>query len=198
MNPFEIVLSRRVIPQPIPMVHNGGDCGPCVLGGIFGLSVQQCYEQFKEFKEQTALSWLGMYYAVHRAMAEGFALHVISDVPTWDRPQSMMLFGCPSWNWNLQWFRYITMALQAGYYGIAAVAHDKTGPISRNPGDHWVMVCGARCYLTPIREGCCSVESEIFISNSSTQAASEEWVKVSEFLEKWGGYNTLLVRPTNP
>jgi hypothetical protein len=39
-----VILPRRVKPQPVPGIVEGGDCGACVLGGLFDLSVEEVYE----------------------------------------------------------------------------------------------------------------------------------------------------------
>lgn len=150
MKDFEVVLPRRAIPQPQPAINPGGDCGPCCLAGIFGLSVSDVYARLNK-DEQRGFSYMGMYYALYQAMSEGLATHIVADVPTWDRPASTMLFGNPGWCSNLAWFRYVTMAIQAGYYGLAAVAHDRTGPLSPTVGDHWVLICGARTRTVPAK-----------------------------------------------
>jgi len=37
---FETVLPRRVVPQPVPFIVEGGDCGACVLAGVDVLLVR--------------------------------------------------------------------------------------------------------------------------------------------------------------
>lgn len=196
MREFETILCKRVIRQPIPALNPGGDCGPCCLAGLFGLSIEDIYERIKN-EEKAGLSWLGMYYFLHQAVADRLVDFVITDVPSWQRSPSQMLFGNPGWCSNLQWFGYMTMAFQAGYYGLAAVAHDRTGPLSATVGDHWVLLCGARARFEPTQNPHAKVlVTEILVSNSSSQpTAKEGWVDVLEFLRNWGGYNCFLVRP---
>ena len=38
-----IILPRRVAPQPSPAIVPGGDCGACVLAGLFGITVADAY-----------------------------------------------------------------------------------------------------------------------------------------------------------
>lgn len=40
---LELVLPRRVAPQPAPAIVPGGDCGPCCVAGVTGLDVDEAY-----------------------------------------------------------------------------------------------------------------------------------------------------------
>ena len=40
----EVVLPRRVIPQPKPGVVEGGDCGGCCIAGLLNIPIERAYE----------------------------------------------------------------------------------------------------------------------------------------------------------
>lgn len=195
------VLPRRVVPQPLPEVHPGGDCGACVLGGLMGLDVAEVYRRYGEHDEDgapRAFSYLTMERALWKAEQEGRLDRLITDVPLWpDRSARLLPWGLPGWCQNLAWFRYVRMAIDAGYYGIANVVHAKSGPLG--VPDHWVLLVGARVRTerrtTDAGTDYWTSEHEVLVSCSSTTTSDEEWVVERDFLRERGGFNLLLARP---
>lgn len=194
---FEIVLPRRVIPQPTPFIVEGGDCGACVLGGVLGLSVEQVYDDLCEKRDSIHYSQMQRLLRVadSRRLARGYC----DDPPIWlpfGSGAGFFTFGLASWQMTGAWFRYLTMAFEAGYYAIAGVNHGKGGPLSHGR-DHWVLLCGARMRFEKhsTMEGCGSFSTEILVSCSSRSTPDEEWVGANEFLRHRGGLDVLLVRP---
>lgn len=188
----QIVLTRRVVPQPTPFLYPGGDCGACVLGGITGQPLDAVYKNFqpKEPKPNT-FSWYEMRSALHLGNANGFFDRIIVDTPIWRDPiESMAQWGSPSWTQTLEWFAYVRMAFDAGYYALAMVNHSKQGPWQ--PPDHWVMLCGARS-IYPEEAG--AIDHEVLVSCSSRATPDEEWVEVGDFLKERGGFNCFFARP---
>lgn len=194
----EVILPRRVVPQPIPELHTGGDCGACVLAGLLGLPIADVYSRYGRQREDStanAFSWPEMNKALWKAAADGFLDRHIEDVPVWigNAKDCFMNWGFPSWQQNLAWFNYVRMAVDAGYYGIASISHGRRGPID-GYGDHWVLIVGAR-RREEEREHGRAIEHELLVSCSSTTTPDEEWVIERDFLRERGGFNLLLARP---
>lgn len=189
-----VILPKRVVPQPLPHLHPGGDCGACVLAGLVGVSLPEAYE-IAERKVEEGFSWHSMRQALYHLKARGRVDRFICDVPFWrgGAIDAMATFGYPAWTQALEWFSYLRMAFDAGYYGIACVNHAKAGPF-RGP-DHFVLLAGAREMRPPPGEGG-GIDQDILVSCSSRATPDEEWVEVRDFLKERGGYNLFLARPT--
>lgn len=190
----EVVLPRRVIPQPTPLVVPAGDCGACVLGGVFGLSVEETYAKLHDGKRET-FDHNHMYSALHQAKYLGLVDRIITEAPMWPPPhESMRTFGSPSWTQALAWFAYLRMGMDAGYYAFARVNHAKQGPW-QSP-DHWVLLVGVREVFPPGDEGGV-IHQQVLVSCSSRATPDEEWVNVRDFLEHRGGFDLFLARPVD-
>ena len=114
---------------------------------------------------------------------------VIIDSPDWpQRVASMRTYGSPSWTQAMDWFAYVRLAFDAGYYALANVHHAKTG----GAPDHWVLLAGAR-EVYPEESGV--IHQQVLVSCSARSTPDEEWVEVRDFLQKRGGFNVYLVRP---
>jgi hypothetical protein len=195
MQTYEKVLPRRVICQPVPFVQQGGDCGACVRGGLLGVgTVNEVYEQYMDGKA-ASFHWASMRDALYRAESRGLIDRMISDVPVWPWRihEPFCEWGFHAGFMSLAWFRYVTMAIDAGYYGLALVDINKKGPFGGGT-DHWVMICGARMRRREVEGGAC-FDDEILVSCSSTRTPDEEWVDAGKFLIERGGFNLLLARP---
>ena len=192
----ENVLPRRVVPQPQPALNTGGDCGICVFAGITGLSLKDVYSRFFP---SGAPSRNEMLTALQAARREDLIARVIDDVPIWNLADYYMAFGAGGYLYTLEWFQYIRMAVEAGYYGIASVVFAKTGAEGAipPPTDHVVLLCGARERFVPHAtiEGAGRYDCEVLVSCSAKSSPVEEWVEVKTFLTERGGYNAILVRP---
>ena len=192
-----VVLPLRVRPQPQPHLAEGGDCAACVLGGLLGLEVPEVYDQILDGKlEATSRpEWEEM---LQNAEQEGTVSRVILDVPFWNFPTYYGAFG-PSGYLNFpEWFRYVRMALEAGYYGVASVVYDKTGASGEIPPatDHVILICGAREVEVPHPTlPSSTIQNEVLISCSAKSSPDEEWVNTKQFLVERGGYNIMLVKP---
>ncbi len=195
MRDYSVVLPRRVIHQPEPCLNKDGDCGPCVIAGLLGWSgPMDVYDALCGGKID-ALPWFAMKESLIAAFRRGLFDRVITDIPRWRVHEPHMLFGSPSWLWNQEWFQYVRMALDAGYYAIAGVDLQKRGPMASIGADHWVLICGAREIYPPARESGI-IRQEVLISCSARSIPDEEWADHRDFLMQRGGYNVLLVRPT--
>ena len=194
----------RVVPNPDPPLNDGGDCGPCVLAGLCGVSVQEAYQELLEFEEPRAATWSQMSKAARRASRQGFLSDCITKVPLWPpkRPDTLT-WGLDAALQSSHWNNYIKMALQGGYAGIAHVdMHREGGPLT----NHWLAIVGWRhseetdwCGKGPDEGGdvrkVTSHTSELLLSCSARQTNDEEWIEVSDFLETMGGFNVILAKP---
>jgi len=188
-------LPRRAVPQPKPAINQGGDCGGCVLAGLLDLSVKDVYEMFRAGGHKS-FSRYEMVEAVESALWTHELLdRVITDIPHWIALPNSQIWGHPGWAQNLAWFNYIRMAIDAGYYGIASITYNKQGPPTES--DHVVLICGARERREqhPTVASAKNIIQEILVSCSAAHPDGK-WVNHIEFLEKWGGFNAILVRPS--
>jgi hypothetical protein len=192
----EVILPRRVVPQPTPNLNPGGDCAACVLAGVLGIPVGEVYEKLAGGKV-AAPSWDGQRDRILEAQQLGLVDRFIDDLPLWPNVLfgNHMWFGLPARSMAMPWFHYLRMALEAGYYGIAEVCHTKDGPLGIP--DHQVLLCGAREVRRPIPAvpGAARIDQEVLVSCSSRTTPDEEWVEACEFLTRRGGFALYLVRP---
>jgi hypothetical protein len=189
---FEVVLPKRVKPQPLPHIVPGGDCGACVLGGLLGLEPADVYKRFEIDVPKTTISYHEMYSVLWNAQGRELD-RIITDIAEWrggSHVDVVRTWGSPSWTQAQGWFSYLRMGLDAGYYAIANVNHAKAGPWQAP--DHWVLLCGAR-EVWPEASG--GIDHQVLVSCSSRTTPDEEWVDVHEFLEKRGGFNLYFARP---
>lgn len=189
----EIVLPRRVKLQPTPDLHQGGDCGACVLGGIFDMTVQQVYDELKG--DVKSIHYGEMQRVLRVSVYQKRADRIIEEPAAWPRRWwGCDSFGRPSHMESLPWFNYVRAFIDAGYYGIASVDSDKQGG-SKGGTDHWVMICGART------EGSVNgkvITGDVLVSCSMRRTGMvDEWVEAREFLQHRGGYDILFARPKN-
>jgi hypothetical protein len=196
-----LTLPRRVLHQPTPDVHPGGDCGACVIGGLVDLTVPEVYEKLQQrttaaWSRPSSFSRKGIVNALEIARQDGRVQHVIDDCPRWHpKWDEWGEWGDPGWIQAGPWYNYIRLGLMAGYYAVANVRWDKGGPLAGGT-DHWVLLCGARTHWRGF-EGSCAGDSQVLVSCSSRSTPDEEWVEILDFLRQRGGFNVVLVR-VNP
>lgn len=194
----EVVLPRRVVPQPDPAFVKGGDCGACVLAGLLDISVQRVYDEIYG-GHRDALSRPEYEQVLRRIEYGGWLDRTITDVPIWVQRRMNLPFGNVGHLSFPEWFSYVRMAVDAGYYGIASVVYGRTGVGTQVPPatDHVVLICGVRTVDVPLERmpGTTRLDQEVLVSCSAKATPPEEWVEVKEFLATRGGYNVMLVRP---
>lgn len=189
-----VLLPLRVTPQPVPFLNPGGDCGACVLSGLAGMTVQGVYKALFE-DEATSISLFDMQRALRCDHLFGWAGYQDNFPMLWSGVHTpWQAWGLQARHQQISWFRYVRIALEAGYYGICNVRHDKSGPHSDGP-DHWVLICGARTTRVALSETAARYDNEILVSCSAISTPAEEWVGVDTFLMDRGGFNIMLVRP---
>lgn len=188
---YEVTLPRRVVPQPTPNIHEGGDCGACVLAGLLGVTPAEVYPLCEIDPAKQDISFERMRQALHDAKHRGDFDRINIDSPEWpQRIASMRTYGSASWTQAMDWFNYVRMAFDAGYYALANVQHAKQG----GAPDHWVLLAGAR-EVYPDGDKGGVIHQQVLVSCSARSTPDEEWVEVREFLEKRGGFNVYLARP---
>jgi hypothetical protein len=168
-----------------------------VLGGLFGLTVPEVYERLCEGK-QKAISQGPMRSALYEAKSLGLADRIVPTPARWPRAAEGYFddFGGLASRHCLEWWAYLRMAFDAGYYAIAEVDSERKGPVAQP--DHWVLIVGVRERWVPRpadRGGGADIENEVLVSCSSRKTPDEEWVGAGDFLLRRGGYNALLARP---
>lgn len=195
----EVVLPRRVVPQPTPGLYQFGDCGACVLAGLTNLSVAGVYATLCG-GNVTSITRQQMQHILQARVCGGSGRmfdRVVENSPlAWPiLAPEWQSFGMTSYHQSYDWFRYVRLGLEAGYYAIAAVDHDKKGIAESSGVDHWVLLCGARTHCTRTTEHGAAWEDEVLVSCSSRATPDEEWVSAYKFLKWRGGFNVMLVRP---
>jgi len=195
---MKVELPRRALRQPSPALHPGGDCAACSFGGLVGFeSVQQVYDEFSE-GEPVATSWETSRRRLWEARSRGFIDRFIEDVPLWpDMFLGHLTWGNTSWFCQgLAWENYLTMAFDAGYYGLASINYKGEGPGSDT--DHAVLLCGIEEVHTPLTLStgtkASRIDRHLLVSCSSK---GDYWMETRKFLQEYGGFNVLLARPVS-
>ena len=195
---LEVVLPLRPLPQPVPPLNPGGDCGPCVLGGLFGLSVEQVYERFYRPAFGAKIRpyrFSDLQYAARVAFHKyGLVDRVVEGCPPEIVGKPNLFFVDSSkFNGNIYsdlWWTQLLTALDAGYYAITMINHAGHG--RGEPIDHTVLICGARVVEVSAAEH----QRQVLVASSSTADQPERWIiSVEDFLKWHGGYRLILVRP---
>jgi hypothetical protein len=138
----EVILPRRTVPQPRPFIVPQGDCGACVAGGLLDVPVIDVYDGLAK-QGRACLQRENMIDLLWRCEKEGALDRVVVDVPSWPVGERWQTFGAGARRQWQAWARYVRLALDAGYYGLAEV--DMTGGGIEGDGpNHWVLVCGWR------------------------------------------------------
>lgn len=191
-----ILLPRRVVQQPTPLLNASGDCGACVLGGLTDLPLADVYAKLQR-NGPRPFARSDMIDALHDGCRMGFFERCYTSSPSWTVDDWFGEWGNVGWMQSGPWHNYVRLGFEAGCYAIAEVRWAKDGPLGGH-ADHWVLLCGARTYWKALGEGFgdrCVGSPQILVSCSSRTTPDEEWVEPSTFLRQRGGFNVLLVRP---
>lgn len=187
--PDEIVLPKRAALQPDPPVYDQGDCGACVVSGLTGLTIKEVYQRKGEWRP---FSRPGLADFLSQLLREDLVHRYIDDVPLWPQAPSFYYTGLTGTQMVQQWFRYILMALDGGYYAVCNVAFERNICETLEP-DHFVLICGARTQFSSNRDN--AIQQELLVSCSHAETPEEEWVPVYDFLQNWGSFNAILIKP---
>lgn len=219
-----VVLPRRPVKNREVSLHDGGDCGACVLAGLLRLpDAEDAYKLHRPgdyyggdpIPQVHSFTFRSMKDSLDGLASDSGARgglentpialdHVISDTPIWPFGYARhdLSFGMRT---QFEWRGYARALLNGGYYGVAQVKHGgwpADTPIERlGTTDHWVMICGWR-YLyvpesDPERLKLCSgsYREEFLIGDSSRARPLETWVEANEFQNRWGGFSAIWARP---
>jgi hypothetical protein len=191
----EVVLPRRVVQQEVPPLYEGGDCGACVIAGLVDMSVADVYTLSERHRKQklSPFCWHSAYYTLHELLTMGRLDRLITKVPFWGDNDSRRYFGDPSWMQGGNWWDWVAMGVDAGYYGL--MHYNMEGLGAEGLPNHYVMVVGAREVEVPSGKGW-FVQKELLISCSSSRTPVEPWwIAVQDLLRLHGGFNVVLARP---
>jgi len=190
---YEVVLERRVVPQPVPALSEGGDCAACVLAGVTGLSLELVVAELLNDKD--SVGYFDTRTALEIAHNEGLLDRVVTDMPMWVERIGKAAWGHPSWANSMAWFEYVQMAIDAGYYALASISFDGGGPLVDT--DHAVLICGVKQWIEPhpTVEGAGRYMHSILVSCSAKSSPAEYWIDAEKFLTEFGGFNVMLARP---
>lgn len=188
----EKILDRRAIKQPQPKLFNGGDCGACVLAGLFQKDTQWIYDELQG--KVYPFSHITMDTALCKAYSLGLIDRRIRQCPEWRAEDFQLTWGNPSWLQDQHWAEYISMAIDAGYYGIAHINMNGNGPLELT--DHLVLICGYKEEVIPVLDGKGGkYQHSVFVSCSARHPEGK-WYEVSDFIKHYGGFNCHVLRPT--
>jgi hypothetical protein len=167
-----------------------------VIAGLLRKTVSEVYAEIYEGNPQ-APSRPDTVRALHRAKSLHLIHRLVETTPIWPTSEDYLAFGPAGYLHNLEWFAYATMAMEAGYYGIASVVFGKTGSRGTCPPatDHLVLLCGVREVSVEVREGVHRIDQQVLVSCSAKSSPDEEWVEVRDFLTNRGGYNAMWAQP---
>lgn len=161
-------------------INKQGDCGPCCLGAVTGKSVKEIYklwgqvDGFTYDRMENLLFKMGFYYENYLP-AEKWA----SESPEW------FPFGKPSHRNFIEWFDLSWKRYKSGLIGLAQV-NSKGNAHNDDFTDHWVLINGLEWKSDN------AVDKIVCISCPTHK---EFKIPSKDFLRKYGGYNTIWVKP---
>ncbi len=117
----ELRLPRLPHPQPSQTLHQGGDCGACVIGGLLGLPVPEVYQRYSTTKEGAPEHFnpVSTRQALQKALCERLLKRIAVEIPWFQVPLSLENHGPAGWTMLLGWYERLAMAIDGGYYGVA-------------------------------------------------------------------------------
>jgi hypothetical protein len=173
-----MVIELKALPQA--GLSKIGDCGPCCIGALAGVSAMQVYDDlFGGVKD-------GMDYDQVLKAIKFYSLEYndslpedIADHPRWKQ------WGRPGWFNFFEWFNNAYTKTCTGYVGIAQVNIKGTG-LTDEYTDHWVLIKGVHFETN-------NYDDKLLVISCPTKG--EYTIHVKEFLKNYGGYNTIWVKP---
>jgi hypothetical protein len=190
-----VELPFRVVKQPTPEMHKGGDCGACVLAGLLGLTLEEVYAKLHRKGEPHHFGYETMCEALRRAYYDLKLIdRYITRTPHWPQWDAQRAWGDVSWTQQMEWREWLQLAFDAGYVALAQVKCIPE-PMMFDT-DHWVMYCGTRLKWDGPPGERKSGEYELLVSDSARSQPLEKWSIIGEHLKARGGFAVLLARPT--
>jgi hypothetical protein len=162
---------------------------------LTGKDVPQVYADLRDGKVDS-IGFVEMQHVLRQFDAEYWSGYLDEYPLSWSGLFNPWLaFGLQARHQQLSWFKYVQMAMEAGYYGLANVDFHRKGASGQGP-NHWVLLCGFQTVRVEFPGGGARMDNQVLVSCSATSSPDEEWVNVGDFLTNRGGFNLLLVRPT--
>lgn len=178
-----VVLPRRVVPQPSPAMNPAGDCLSCCLAGALAVPIAEVHTEIESQGARCARPG-------GRWVVEALGHEAIDDVPIWVT-DCIGERGLRGQDQAWPWWRYLRVALEAGWYAVATVRYDRDPVLNT---DHAVLLCGVRSRWVPVAAvpGARREALEVLVSCSAS-CPGGTWEDAEEFLRR-GGFALLLVR----
>jgi hypothetical protein len=181
---IKVVIDVKPLPQSSGKVMDGGDCGYCCIGGMFGTgSILAAYELVEDkmpedggWKNRESITS----YRI-KLFLEAMGHEYEEYNPDFDHYKTGLMTN--QWN-NHNWYHEFKNLIDAGKFLFASVRYDPAPPPPpRQYGehDHVVLINGYREWYKPhpTVKGASSLQYEIRISCS---ASGDRWMDYQEFL----------------
>lgn len=169
-------------------INPGGDCGPCCLAGITGLSVREIYDKYLRRIDGTSYGCI--IEALWKLRFAGIVQYHHTELPIRRKrcDHEYQTFGNPSWEGFREWAEHVDSLIRQGYVGIAQVHLDGNAMGDRKHQwytNHWVLINGIDYDK--------QADGNKLIVHVSCPTYGEYSKPVLEFLMNYGGYNPIWV-----
>lgn len=196
---WRVATRLRRVPNPIPWLATGGDCGPTAVCCALGWGPERVPEIYRlaEQDPPDGFTWHEM-----RRLLDVLAWGHRGEVVDWtDRPVVPLpdrhypgAFGYQTGDLEDAWSHQLRVHLEAGWAALTVVDHDGRGPEIAD-GDHWVVLAGIRADWVPTGRGGKVLQRSVRVVSSSASDPGDWWVETHEFLRRYGGFRVAYVRP---
>ncbi len=179
-------------------INKGGDCGPCCLAGLTGLTVKTIYDKY--FGRIDGMSYSDIYEVCWKLKIDGTIQHVHSDLPLLKKMNNAeyQVFGNPSWENFREWSTHVYDLLCRDYIGIAQVHQDGNAMGDKKHQwytNHWVLIKGMSGITIDDNTLKRNIEIDKLRVHISCPTYGEYTKEPLEFLMNYGGYNPIWVYP---
>lgn len=184
--------SKHKLPTPIV---SGGDCTYCCLAGLLNQDIEFIYKLCVKYgvteKYEPLTHEQGIPELLDKLIENNWLQGYIDHVPFWPQQHlNIRSYGFAGHMYWKPWFDYISMAIDANYYGILSINCYGTG----GSNDHTVLLKGyrTRWVENPNFKGSSMLNSELCISDPNKEDSG--WFECKDYLKNYGGYDVILVR----
>lgn len=177
-----VIVNYKAVPQQ--GINPAGDCGPCCLAGVSGISVQEIYDIFGKVDGMTYFCMKNMCLKLQE---KGLIKDFENNLPEqgdWQKDPEWNTFGRPSWMNLHPWMNNVSLHIHSGWVGIAMVNLHGRALQERMHANHWVLITGAE-------NG--ERHADKFVKISCPTLGEYE-KSAEDFLMNYGGYNAIWVR----
>jgi hypothetical protein len=188
---FSLKMILPITARPHEGINAGGDCGPCCLAGITGLSVREIYEKYLTRIDGTCYEDI-ITACWKLRFADKIQYHT-TELPVNKKSHDpeYQIFGNPSWENFREWSLHVNDMFLRGYVGIAQVHQNGNAMGDRKHQwyhNHWVLIKG----IDGIEEGRKINMDELKV-HISCPTFGEYTKEPLEFLMNYGGYNPIWI-----